>query len=143
MKILLLFLFIASVGTAKAQNDQDTSFVIVHKDARVDMLVSKQSSINSSLKKAAGRTMRGYRLLVVNTNSRDEAIAAKTRIYTYFPELKSYLVYQSPFFKLKAGNFETRDEAKRYQEIMNSIFPKGVFIINDTIEVRPEKDEGL
>jgi hypothetical protein len=143
MKIMFLLLFTVSVCAVKAQGNQDTSFVIVHKDARIDMLVSKQSSINTSLKKAAGRTMRGYRLLVVNTNSRDEAIAAKTRIYTYFPELKSYLVYQSPFFKLKAGNFETRDEAKRYQEIMNSIFPKGVFIINDTIEVRPEKEEGL
>ncbi len=84
--------------------------------------------------------MRGYRLLVVNTNSRDEVIAAKTKVYTYFPELKSYVVYQTPFFKLKAGNFQTRDEAKSYQQAMNSIFPKGVFIIGDTIEVQPEPD---
>ena len=45
-----------------------------------------------------------------------------------------------PFFKLKAGNFKTRDEAKRYQSLMNAIFPKGVFIINDVIEVKPELD---
>jgi len=84
--------------------------------------------------------MRGYRLLVINTNSRDEAIAAKTKIYTHFPDQKAYLTYQSPFFKLKAGNYQTRDEAKRYQELMNTIFPKGVFIISDTIEVKPEKE---
>jgi hypothetical protein len=85
--------------------------------------------------------MRGYRLLVLNTNSRDEAIAAKSKIYTHFPDQKAYLTYQSPFFKLKAGNFQTRDDAKRYQSLMNTLFPKGVYIVNDVIEVAPVKDE--
>lgn len=140
MKALLMVVLGFAFTSLQAQNHSDTAYVIVHKDPRIDMLVSKQASINSASRKASGRTMRGYRLLVVNTNSRDEAIAAKTKIYTYFPELKSYLVYQTPFFKLKAGNFESRDDAKKYQQMMNSIFPKGVFIIGDTIEVRPEKE---
>lgn len=118
----------------------DGPSVIVHKDPRIDALVKKQSNINITVKKAAGRTMRGYRLLIVNTNSRDEAIAAKTKIYTHFPDQKAYLTYQSPFFKLKAGNYQTRDEAKRYQSLMNNLFPKGVFIVGETIEVKPEKD---
>ena len=84
--------------------------------------------------------MRGYRLLVINTNKRNEAIDAKTKIYTYFPDLKAYLIYQTPYFKLKAGNFRTRDEAERYRKNLNSVFPKGVYIINDTIEITPEKD---
>jgi hypothetical protein len=79
-------------------------------------------------------------LLVINTNKRNEAIDAKTKIYTYFPELKAYLIYQTPYFKLKAGNFRTRDEADRYRKNLNSVFPKGVYIINDTIEITPEKD---
>ena len=82
----------------------------------------------------------GYRVLVVNTNKRDEAIAAKTKIYTNFPELKAYLVYQSPYFKLKAGNFRTREEAAQYQKMLAPYFPKGVFIMNDSIEVTPEKE---
>ena len=77
---------------------------------------------------------------MVNTNKRDEAIAAKTKIYTNFPELKAYLVYQSPYFKLKAGNFRTRDEAVQYQKMLAPFFPKGVFIMNDSIEVTPEKE---
>lgn len=114
--------------------------LIVHKDPRADALVRKQAEINERSRKITGRTMRGYRLLVLNTNNRDEAIAAKTKIYTHFPDQKAYLTYQSPFFKLKAGNFQTREEAKRYQSLMNTIFPKGVFIIGDLIEVAPVKD---
>ena len=140
-------LFVLALFLLKGAFAQDTTqllmtgpAVIVHKDPRLDALVKKQASINLAIKKTTGRTMKGYRLLIINTNSRDEAIAAKTKIYTHFPDQKAYLTYQSPFFKLKAGNYQTREDAKRYQDLMNVLFPKGVFIISDTIEVKPEKD---
>lgn len=138
---VLLALFIALSSFSQDSVFYDGPSVIVHKDPRIDALVKKQANINIAVKKASGRTMRGYRLQIINTNSRDEAIAAKTKIYTHFPDQKAYLNYQSPFFKLKAGNYQTREEAKRYQELMNTLFPKGVFIISDIIEVKPEKDE--
>ena len=119
----------------------ETASVIVHKDPRVDALIKKQGSINKNVKKSTARTARGYRLLVVNTNKREEAIDAKTKVYTYFPELKAYMSYQSPYFKLKAGNFKTRDEAERYRKTLANVFPKGVFIINDIIEIKPEKED--
>lgn len=142
MKNILIPLLLLFTVVGKAQDSSYASGgVIVHKDSRIDALVKKQASINKESKKASARTMRGYRLLVINTNNRDEAIAAKTKVYTLFPDQKAYLSYQSPYFKLKAGNFKTRDEAVRYQKAMNSVFPKGVFIINDIVEVKPEKDE--
>ncbi len=139
----LAFLFCLFV--MKSSFAQDTLLLtgpvlVVHKDPRADALVKKQADINERSKKITGRTMRGYRLLVMSTNSRDEVIEAKTKIYKHFPDQKSYLTYQSPFFKLKAGNFQTREEAKRYQSLMNTLFPKGVFIIGDIIEVKPELD---
>lgn len=119
---------------------QDTSSIVIHKDPRIDLLIKKESDINLAFKRANARTARGYRLMVLNTVKRDEAISAKTRIYTYFPELKAYLIYQAPYFKLKAGNFRTRDEAEKYQKELSVYFPKGVFVISETIEVKPEKD---
>ncbi len=142
--VMLLAAFVSSAAQDSSQRldtGQGTNMVIVHKDPRVDVLIKKQGAINTATKKAMFRTARGFRLLVVNTNKREDAIAAKTRIYTLFPELKSYLSYQSPYFKLKAGNFKTRDEAVRYQKSMNTLFPKGVYIISDIVEVRPEKEE--
>ena len=141
--IFLLLLFAVKAGFAQSGTQPvatATSSVIVHKDPRLDALEKKQSSINTTSKKSAARTARGYRLLVVNTNKREEAIAAKTKIYTYFPELNAYLSYQTPYFKLKAGNFQTRAEAERYRKNMATMFPKGVFIINDIIEIKGEKD---
>jgi hypothetical protein len=138
MKYFIFFSFILFVVNASAQ---DTSSVVVHKDPRLDALVKKQGEVNAAIKKANARTAKGYRLLVINTNKRDEAIAAKTKVYTNFPELKAYLVYQSPYFRLKVGNFRTREEAQQYQKSLGYYFPKGVFILGDTIEITPEKDQ--
>ncbi len=146
MRIILLVFLVLVMKTAFSQENttsippNQTTAVIVHKDPRIDILVKKQSSINTAVKKASARSMRGYRLMIINTNKRNEAIDAKTKIYTYFPELKAYLSYQSPYFKLKAGNFKTRDEAEKYRKMMTTMFPKGVFIINDIIEIKPEKE---
>lgn len=143
--LLIIALFGLKTGwsqeTATTISASQTNTVIVHKDPRVDALVKKQGSINKMVKKNSNRFGKGYRLMVINTNKRDEAIAAKTKIYQHFPELKAYLSYQSPYFKLKAGNFQTRDEAERYRKQLSTLFPKGVFIMNDTIEIRPEKDK--
>lgn len=118
----------------------DTGTVIVHKDDRLDLLVKTQAQINEVTSRDGRRTDKGFRLMIISTNSRDEAIAAKTKVYTYFPELKAYLWYQSPYFRVKAGNFKDRKDAESYQRRMNTYFPKGVFIMKDVIEVKPGKE---
>ena len=117
----------------------DTGSIVVHKDPRIDLLVKKQAQINEVTTRDSRRSAKGFRLMIINTNKRDEAIAAKTKVYTYFPELKAYLQYQSPYFKLKVGNFKERKDAEDYQKQLNVYFPKGVFIMNDIIEVKPGK----
>ncbi len=141
MKIFFLSLFTFITGFVFAQDASDTGSIVIHKDPRVDVLLKKQADINAANKRASARTARGYRLLVVSTNKRDEAISAKTKIYTNFPELQAYLVYQTPYFKLKAGNFRTREEAKDYQKLLSVYFPKGVIVISDILEVTPEKED--
>lgn len=118
----------------------DSNSIVVNKDPRIDLLVKKQAQINEESTKEARKAGKGYRLLVINTIKRGDAIAAKTKIYSNFPELKAYLLYQSPYFKVKAGNFKERKEAEVYQKKMKAYFPNGVFIMNDVIEIKLEKD---
>jgi hypothetical protein len=144
LPILTLVISLKTIAqnTVAADNpaSMQSASVVVHKDPRIDALIKKKAAINKASKNVA-RTARGYRLLVINTNRRDEAIAAKTKLYTYYPDLRSYLQYQSPYYKLRAGNFKTRDEAERFRKQLNPLFPKGVFIVNDIIEIKPEKEE--
>lgn len=137
-KFLLSLSLLAATVSLQAQDavmDTARKSVVVHKDPRIDLLVAKQAQINEETSRDARRTVKGFRLMIISTNSRDEAIAAKTKVYTYFPELKAYLWHQSPFYKLKAGNFKDRKEAEQYQKKLNEYFPKGVYIMNDMVEL--------
>lgn len=153
MKIIhtLFLLFISAVvfsqNKIKPATDSlkkkstDSSTVIIHKDPRLGVLVKKQAYINEVSTREGRRTDKGYRILIISTNSREEAIAAKTKVYNNFPELKAYLWHQAPYYKVKAGNFKDRKEAETYQRKLNPFFPKGVFIMKDTVEVKPGKDD--
>ncbi len=139
-KIFALASFLFSLNAFSQDTTvADTNSVIIHKDPRIDLLVAKQAEINEETSRDARKTAKGFRLMIISTNNRDEAIAAKTKVYTYFPELKAYLWHQSPYYKVKAGNFKDRKEAEAYQKRLNVYFEKGVFIMNDIVETKPEK----
>ena len=147
MKFIFTAAFFVITTACFAQEDStaklpvDSNSVIIHKDPRIDLLVKKQATINEVSVRSGKRTDKGFRLMIISTNSRDEAMAAKTKVYTYFPELKAYLWYQSPYFRVKAGNFKDRKDAEAYQNRLNTYFPKGVFIMKDIIEVKPGKND--
>lgn len=146
MKLLILvtatFLFTVAgfAQDSTSKKPDSSSSIVIHKDRRIDMLIHKQIEINEETSREARRMAKGFRLLVVNTIKRDDALSAKTKVYTYFPELKPYLIYQSPYYKLKVGNFKDRKDAEAYQKQLNDYFPKGVFVINDIIEVKLDTD---
>lgn len=122
---------------------QDSSSVTVHKDPRIEQLVKKQIEINEYTTRDARRYTQGFRILVISTNDRNKANDAKMKLYKNFPELKAYLMYQSPYFKLKAGNFKDQKEAEVYLKKMQVYFPTGIYIIRDIIEVNPDKSAEL
>lgn len=139
--ILILFFALpcfAQDSTWKTPSDNNS--VILHRDPRIDLLIKKQIQINEETSRDARRITKGYRLLMINTTNREEAVAMKARVYALFPELKTYLIYQAPYFKLKAGNFKERKEAETYQNKMKKYFPKGIFIMNDAVELKPDKE---
>jgi len=136
MKLWMLAICVFMSLLSLAQTDSNN--VVVHKDHRIDLLVKKQIEINEVTTRNSRRSAHGYRIQVISTNNRTKALEAKTRIYQRFPELKTYLMYQSPFFKLKVGNFLAREDAEEYLQDILVLFPSGVYVVRDTVEVKPE-----
>lgn len=134
-KIAMAILVYSLALPAMAQTDS-TSSVVIHKDPRLDVLVKKQAQINEATTRDARRNMAGFRLQVINTSDRNAAIAAKTKVYQLYPELKAYLLYQAPYFRLRVGNFKDKDEAEDYRKSLLKEFPNGVFLVRDMIEVK-------
>lgn len=134
-RLLITFLSVFILNEASAQGSDS---VVVNKDPRVDLLVNKQIEINEITTRHSRRAAPGYRILVISSNDRKKVIEAKTKMYREFPELKTYMMYQSPFFRLKLGNFRDREEAEEYLANVQRFYPTGAYIVTDTIEVRPD-----
>jgi hypothetical protein len=133
-KVLFIVLTICLFTTRQGWAQVDSGNVVVVKDPRIDQLVSKQIEINEETTRDSRRMMPGFRIQVINSTDRSKVFAAKTKMYQEFPELKLYLLYQAPNYKLKAGNFKTQEEAEDYMKQLSRFFSTGLYIIRDTIE---------
>lgn len=118
--------------------------IIVQKDARLDLLTIKQAQINkrSALLTSNGM-VKGFRLQVISTNSRDAANKVKSDLLMQFPEHKSYLSFQSPYYKVRLGNFLKRDDAEKARKQLSRFYPQGIFVVQDVIEYLLKEDEEL
>lgn len=117
------------------------SAVVVHKDFRLDILARKEAELNAAAAKAAARTGMGYRLQVLSTNDRDQAIKIRTQLLQRYPDQKVYMLFLAPYVKLRFGNFTTKQEAELYKkQISQMLGGASVYTISERIEVKPEKD---
>jgi hypothetical protein len=131
---LLLIVFIFPVLGARAQTDSPT--VVVTKDPRIDLLVKKQIAINEETTRESRRFVPGFRIQVINSPDRNQVTAAKAKVYENFPDLKPYMLYQAPNYKLRVGEFKTQEEAEAAMQQMQKLFPSGLYVIRDTIELK-------
>lgn len=136
-KIYLPVLAIAVAGFAAA-NDS----VVVKKDARLDVLTARQVLMNKRMAMMTVNGLyKGYRIQVISTSSRDDAFKMRADLMTRFPDQKTYVVFRSPNFKVRIGNFIKKEEAEKYKAQLNKIYPQGVYIVDDGVEYTPKEDE--
>lgn len=118
--------------------------IIVRKDGRLDILNAKQASLNKVAARMTSTGLyHGYRLQVLSTRSRDQAYKLKSELLQRFPEQKSYVLFQSPYFKIRFGNFVDRADAIRYKNTLSSLYPQLIYVVSDNVEYTPPKEEDL
>ena len=112
----------------------------INKDSRIDILGKKMAEYNEGLANNIHRG-RGYRLMILSTTDRNQAMLIRSKLIQQFPEQKIYTLFQSPYIKLKFGNFVEREEAEKYQKQLTAakIIDGAVYIVAETIEIKPDK----
>ncbi len=86
--------------------------------------------------KVAYRAMPGFRLQVINTTDRSQAVAMKTKMYTMFPQQQSYIFSKQPYYAVHQGNYLTMQEAKKARDKVTKALSIQVYIINADIIVK-------
>lgn len=84
----------------------------------------------------------GYRVQVFSDNNastaRNEARAKSRKINERFPEMRTYVSYTSPYWRLKVGDFRTKREADDAAEEIRQAFPsyaKEIRVVRDRINL--------
>jgi len=131
--IILVLLISAGWQKVFAQEvRKDSAGVVICQDKLVDELVQKQVKLNE-----AGNSLEGCRIQIFTdsgNNSKAKALAAMDDFRAKHPEVKAYLVFKSPNYKVKVGDFRTRLDAIRYLNQIAAEYPNA-FIITDLINL--------
>lgn len=118
--------------------------VRIFQNPLLDSLVAGQLRIANMHVESNGNEMfitgRGWRIQIFSGNyqreSKNEAYSKEAQIKALFPELDTYVTFQTPFWKLRVGNFRTSEEAHAMLRQLEEAFPKWkeMSIVRDIIK---------
>ena len=138
MRFFLLLILSFSYASLHAAADT----VIINKDPRLDAFAQKQAYVNKlSGKLTSSGKFKGYRLQVLVTRSREEALSTKTMLMQRYPDQKGYLMYQSPSFKLRFGNFPDRKSAEDFKKELATFYKQPIYVVEDLIDYIPKEGD--
>ena len=143
-KLFLVLLFNVFMVAVWAQNSITDSAIIgtatLNKDPRIETLGKKMAEYNESLASKLHST-KGYRLMLLSTNDRTKALRVRSQLLQLFPDQSIYMIFQSPYIKLKFGNFLDRKEAEDYRKQINAakIVNSNIYIVPEMVDVKADK----
>ena len=86
--------------------------------------------------------LRGYRVCIFFDNGQDArtgAMKARERFEEEFPDIKCYMAYETPYFRVTVGNCLTVEEAVILKARLSTLFPKAFpkseeLLVSDLLE---------
>lgn len=139
---LLLCLNLNAADTTQFRIKEDSAGIVLEKDYRLNILTQKLIVHNKLVSKiTAGGKLKGYRVQVISTSNREKAFKVKGELLEKFKEHKTYVLFQSPFFKVRIGNFLEKADADEFRKILMQYYPAGVFVVQDLIDYIPKEED--
>jgi len=102
----------------------------VRQDPRITDLLIRHNQINQ---KRNGTE--GFRLEIFfssENKAREHAVRVKNEFNLVFPDIASYMLFQTPNFKVRIGDFRNKSEALKIKAHIASKYPNA-FIVKDNI----------
>ncbi|MCX7954631.1 MAG: SPOR domain-containing protein [Bacteroidales bacterium] len=138
MKNYLVFILLILKQTCAITQTLDDIFTNTHKGSLtlncegIDCkeLLTKHIELNKK-----NNTINGYRVQVffsAGKNSKKQALEVKAEIMKSYPNLKCYVIYEEPYFKVRVGDFYRRADAYSLLIEMKKNYPSS-FIVEDKI----------
>lgn len=92
-------------------------------------------------KKSAPVKARGYRVQLFNGQDREQANRVKNQFISVFPEIPRYLIFVEPTYRVRVGDFYTKEDAENFlRDVKKIAIFSDAIVIRDIVEFR--QDDG-
>ena len=126
--ILLPFLSVAQTDTILSENGSITSI----NEKGINALVRKYESVLT-----AKNGIDGWRVQLMFKTKKKEIQQLKIAFIKLYPEIPSYLEYDTPYYRVRVGNCRTKLEAIKIQRQISQHFP-GAYPVPEIINFHLE-----
>lgn len=109
-------------GNVKIYQDEAIQYVVA---LRSDSMITRSDRDLSAATEYV--KVKGFRIQIFSGNnqsrSKNEALSKKAQIESAFPELEAFVTFHSPVWRLRVGNFTSREEAQVVLSEIKRRFP--------------------
>lgn len=137
--LLLPFGLLAQNGGGACKNN-DTVAGSISYVADADLIKMEEFQLQKN-RTAAG--IDGYRIQIFFGKSRTDAKEAQDLFLEEFPHIRSYLLFQNPYFKVRVGNFRNRLETQSLYYTLKEKFPSVIVVYEKNAIDFPDLDQHL
>lgn len=146
--LAILFSIISALSVARAQQHdicshlQATGRVVILQDERLSSLLGNQPKVYTAGGNKSDRSVMGYRIRLFSGNqqtaSKNRCYAIQADLNEQMPELRTYVVFKTPNWRISVGDFRTSEEASSMLAQLRKAFPayaKEMFIVQEKINL--------
>ena len=132
--VLLIGIMFSAVAMA------EEGVVILHQDSIMETLLVKKEVAEKNV----AITAVGYRVQVYSNNNarkaKADAFELEEKLVELFPEVKCYVTYSAPFWKVRLGDFSNYAEAVIFSKKVKNTLPK---LANEIIVIKENNTKPL
>jgi len=131
-KYFLILITLLCSCSIFAQQFRTNGQVRIYQDERIDSLVSFHRVLNEySLENEEHNGIEGYRIHLFfesGNNSKARTMNVRDEFLRIYPEVGAYVIYGSPYYRLRVGDFRSKIEAEQFLQQIIRRYPAAYVI---------------
>jgi SPOR domain len=114
-----------------SRNSQDTL------SAKKDTVAGRQDTLDIIVSTEGLNTIPGFRVQIGSTQNLSEAIAERAKAETILADYNVYIIYDSPYYKVRAGDFRARYDASQAAGFISDHGFSAAWVVPDNVFKNP------
>ncbi|MFO7868070.1 MAG: SPOR domain-containing protein [Bacteroidales bacterium] len=124
-----------------ASETEENGSIEIHQDTQISKLINRHVTNNI----ARENTIEGWRIQIYNSTGKEtraDVLKVRSKFLSKYPDVKTYVIYQPPIFKIRIGDFRTRESAYYLYKKVIKDYPVS-YMIRDDISLPELQPEGI